>query len=70
MFEKKMTIDKIIHRDVSTDNNKPQKKRRNGSEPKAEVVGGARIFSNKKQWILALDEIEAAPGENGKFKPC
>lgn len=67
MFEKKMTIDKIIHRDVSTT---IINRRRKGNEPKAEVVGGARIFSDKKQWILALDEIEAAPGENGKFKPC
>lgn len=67
MFEKKMTIDKIIHRDVSTT---IINRRRNGRKGKAEVVGGARIFSDEKQWILALDEIEAAPGENGKFKPC
>lgn len=69
MFEKKMTIDKIIHRDVSTTIINRRRNGRKGSEPKAEVVGGARIFSDKKQWILAL-EIEAAPGENGKFKPC
>lgn len=70
MFEKKMTIDKIIHRDVSTTIINRRRNGRKGSEPKAEVVGGARIFSDEKQWILALDEIEAAPGENGKFKPC
>lgn len=70
MFEKKMAIDKIIHRDVSTTIINRRRNGRKGSEPKVEVVGGARIFSDEKQWILALNEIEAAPGENGKFKPC